>query len=119
MYPRKITSLRHVWAHPAFLDEPETSAPAAYKNPIDVKASEEWLRAFCREHDTPSYEELLKAVRGEVIREGYGPCELTDEYFSIQGTEAHCEIPDEFWDHLEAVTGLRNLPRPTYFTCSC
>jgi hypothetical protein len=116
MYPRQVRSLRHVWSHPAFPDEGATLPPRT----VSKEASEKWLREFCDMHpDCPTYSDILIAVRGGTINDGYGPCHNDGEYLLISGQDAHGGIPDEFWDHIEAVTGLQNLPRAKYFTCSC
>jgi hypothetical protein len=47
--------------------------------------------------------------------DGWSP----DEYLHFDGEDAHGEIPDEFWTHLEVVTGERPPYRPKYFSCSC
>lgn len=114
IYPRVITSLRHVWSHPLIRDE----IPAE-RVPYDAKESEDWLRNFCANSEVPSYDSLMIAVRGGTIHTGYGPCPNDGEYLTIMGEDANGSIPPEFWDHVEAVTGLKNLPRASYFSCSC
>lgn len=104
VYPRQITSLRHVWSHPAFKDE-EDVAPAS----PDKAASEKWLRDFARGADVPGYEEMIQAAI-------YGG----GDYVGF-GTAASGEIPEEFWGHVENVTGHK-FPageRATYFSCAC
>lgn len=108
VYPRTITSLRHVWEHPGFDNDAV---------PFDRKvASEQWLRDFCERSDCPSYESVIGAAidnRGG----SYGDF----EYLHFSGIDAHGDIPPEFWDHVEIVTG-QTVPsdeRGTYFSCSC
>jgi hypothetical protein len=120
MYPRQVRSLRHVWSHPAFPDEGQASPPPA----TDKEASERWLRTFCANGNGPPYDMLIRAALGKRAYDdddgdGYGPSINDGEYFTIMGTDARGEIPPEMWDHLEAVTGLKNLPRAKYFSCSC
>lgn len=104
VYPRQITSLRHVWAHPAFPD---------VESPLRKKAeSEAWLRDFAGNSNCPPYEELVALAVGDSV---------SGEYLHVDGTDAHGEIPPEFWDHVEAVSG-RQIPREgraKYFSCSC
>lgn len=112
VYPRQIHSLRHVWTHPAFADEP---ALAHLKPPVaDPKAiSEAWLREFIAGADCPDYETVIaKALHND---------SWSDEYLHFDGRDAHGEIPPQFWDHLEIVTG-KKIPqdqRATGFSCSC
>lgn len=108
IYPRVITSLRHVWTHPAFADEAsamgETVAPSK-------AASEAWLRDFIAHADCPIYEEVIaKAVNND---------SWDADYLHFNGQDAHGDIPDEFWHHVEVVTGRTDLPRAKYFSCGC
>lgn len=103
VYPRQITSLRHVWSHPDF---PENSGGKTAR-----EASEAWLRDFVSRSDCPSYEEVLGAALSN--RDG--------EYLFFRDQDAHGEIPPEFWEHVESVTG-QTIPsdrRASWFSCSC
>lgn len=101
VYPRTITSLRHVWEHPKF---PKSTT-------IDKKAaSEEWIRNFINTSDCPSFHALLGAATNN---------NWDDEYLHFDGTDAHGDIPSELWDHIENVTGEKITNRPKYFSCSC
>jgi hypothetical protein len=114
LYPNTITSLRHDWTHPAFVEVPKPPAPSR-------AASEKWLRDFCDTHDCPSYETIMKAIDGTLAdaddygRWGY----LNDEYFYFSGRDAHAEIPAEFWTHVETVLGRPVPVKAASFSCSC
>lgn len=117
IYPRQIHSLRHVWTHPAFPDVPEVLGEAeAPRSGPDVAAqqiidSELWLRVFCETHDCPPYEEVLAKA---VDNDSWDP-----ESLHFDGHDAHGDIPPEFWQHVEIVTGLRFEDPPKYFSCAC
>lgn len=104
IYPRMVTSLRHVWTHPALDGEKPI--------PQDEKEySEAWLRDFLIVSSGPSYETLLESVSHH---DG-------DDYLLIHGEDASGEIPPKFWDHIEIVTG-KKFPmsdRADHFACSC
>lgn len=117
VYPRKITSLRHVWTHPDFQEESVKIINAnatvvddnnRYRNQIDI--SEQWLRSFAVQNDIDFH---LMLAATENNNDG--------EYITVYGSDARCEIPDVFWDHLEIFTGRKfaNIDRATYFSCSC
>lgn len=112
LYPRTITGLSHQWTHPAFDD-----ADTVYATPSNKLASEQWLRDFCQKADCPGYEAVLgKAAQ---IADGHNDA-FDDEYMQFTGVDAHGEIPDEFWDHVEIVLGRPvQGERARYFTCSC
>ena len=123
VYPRRITSLRHVWTHPDF--EGEGSEP------VDRAASEAWLRDFIAASDCPDYDTVIAAAIGdpvEIVDSEYGDEAYRidnygdgDTYLYFAGRDAHSPIPPEFWDHVEIVTG-RTVPpdrRANYFSCSC
>lgn len=103
--PGSITSLVHHWTHPA-LDEHRPNLPGS------KAASEMWLRKFAATADCPGYEELIAAALNP-------PESWDDDYLHFDGSDAHGEIPDEFWHHLEIVSGRRITHRPRYFSCSC
>lgn len=121
IYPRKITSLRHVWSHPAFSDEPEAETVAATTVLTAPRCtreeSEAWLRDYCKNNDCPEYETTIKAAIGEY----QGRYNNDGEYLTFYGRNAHAEIPPEFWEHVEAATGEK-VPaerRASWFSCSC
>lgn len=103
VYPRQITSLRHVWSHPEFPETAETQ-----KLTTSMKAeSEAWLRNFAREQG-PSYEEFLANARDY------------SEYMCF-GTDIYGDIPEEFWHHCQIILG-KEIPkdkRAEYFRCAC
>lgn len=107
LYPRQITSLRHVWAHPAFVDEPVVNT-----KPISMSPSEKWLRDFAA--SIPAhYEDLMFHAKDWVENE---------EYWCEGGRFEGMSTPGEFWMHYESVTGtVVPAKRKEYgfFTCSC
>jgi hypothetical protein len=103
IYPRTIQSLRHVWTHPAFPEEPGIAAVS------DKTESERWLREFCSSHNVPCYETVLGLVASND----------DDDYLTVRDADASGEIPCEFWDHAEVVLGRKLTHRPAFFSCSC
>lgn len=91
-----------------------------------------WLMDFCDNSDCPGYEDVVSAAIGVNIREGdddygmsgYYEAGLRDWgslYLHFGGRDAHGEIPPEFWNHVETVTG-KEIPdeqRAASFSCSC
>jgi hypothetical protein len=128
LYPNTITSLRHEWVHPSFAP----AVPAAVK-PSEAE-SEAWLRRFCETADCPGYDVVMAAALGEHEKNGasaddpdpdglrgYYHSENDGEYLHFGGRDAHGDIPDEFWHHVEVVSG-KTIPRARrarYFSCSC
>lgn len=108
IYPRVITSLRHVWTHPAFPDEPVAQAAIADVGSLSKQQSEDWLHRYCDEIGV-DYDTLLTSVDRY-----YG-----DEYLTILGEDAYGAINPEMWVHLENVTGKKINGRASYFSCSC
>ena len=113
MYPRKVTSLRHVWSHPDFPDEVGVSA-APVAGPVGT--SEAWMRAWAIKHmsddyygdyDKPLSDEQAYANAIEAGHTNHaGPYESAREY-----------IDSVWWDHWEAITGCKG-DREMYFSCS-
>jgi len=128
IYPRKITSLRHVWSHPDIPDDEEIRMPVTVKvddKAIKAQESEDWLRTFCSTADCPEYEILIEALRTGAIEDksGYGEYHFRwdNEYLYFGGMDAHGEIPKEFWEHVGNVLGykIEESQRAEYFSCSC
>lgn len=113
VYPRQITSLRHVWEHSAF---PSTGpVKVVVTETPDKAASELWLRNWTAEADCPGFHETIGAMLAQ--RDGhYGD----GEYVHFSGQDAHGEIPAEAWHHLGIYAGEDlSGDRPSYFSCSC
>lgn len=117
LYPRTITGLRHVYVHPVL--DAMSEAPKT-----DREASERWIRDFIARSDCPGYGTLMAAAVGDHDKNygegGYLNSKIyDDEYLHFGGSDAHGEIPDEFWHHVEVVTGRKPPVRAKYFSCSC
>lgn len=117
VYPRQITSLRHVWTHPKF-DEPFT--PTVKTTKYD---SERWLRDWCENtNDAPTYEDLIGVMTGGKVSysDGYGQRWTNEgDYLLSHGFDASGAIPLEVWLHIENVTGKKLDSYPAHFSCSC
>ncbi len=112
VYPRQISSLRHVWEHPAFPPSGETGVTEA--EPVTKETAEAWLRNFCDTHDCPTFEmTIAKAIEGGAAWD--------DDYLHFDGYDAHGPIPDEFWRQLSIYTGRDFDPddNPSHFSCGC
>lgn len=114
LMPNSIVGMRHHWKHPRFDGEPK---PKPTK-----EESEAWLRNYIAHADCPEYEVVIAAAAGEYVEDvsGYGRAyDCDDEYLFFNGRDAHGDIPLEFWDHVENVTGKKCDVRPHSWSCSC
>lgn len=118
IYPRQITSLRHVWSHPAF---PEELQPGSVGFKHTKEESKLWLTAWLDSSDTPlNYEQFIDLLENHSVRlSDYAHANLDESYIHIFGRDACGEIPSEVWDHVENILGRRQVLRPTYFSCGC
>lgn len=115
VYPRTITSLRHVWEHPAFVPvATEATAPTVAEN--RKTASEKWMTDWAMEHMSDDYygdrdKRTKEEAYAAAIRAGHdhfvGPYESARDY-----------IDSEWWEHWEAITGEAG-DRDEYFSCGC
>lgn len=126
LYPRTITSLVHKWTHPAF---EETTTNEVYASPASKVDSDQWLRNFCENNDCLDYETLISQLQQYIgngeVRNWTNPnyddvsIRLDEDYFYVSGRGAHCDIPPEFWAHVENVLGCKVSNHPIYFSCAC
>ncbi len=103
LYPRMVTSLRHVWSHPAFSDVDDVKrAPTDSEAFLDGVADSAGL----------SREELLAGAKDYLEH---------SEYLIEGGRWEGFSIPDDFWTHYEVVTGTKvpKNDRGNFFSCSC
>lgn len=114
IYPRTITSLRHVWSHPELPEsKSEKDLADEIKEIIDteVNKSKEWINQYSNQFAL-SYDSLMDGAT-DFIETGnniYGGDNLEGE-----------SISSEFWDHYEIVTNKKipNKKRGTFFSCAC
>jgi hypothetical protein len=106
VFPRKITSLRHVWSHPDFTEEPEVGVTKTASISISVK----WMEEFAARHDMTSADMI-----------GAGMRYLDTGDYLVDGGKLEGEsVPEEYWDHFEKITGRKDKPEWTsFFSCSC
>jgi hypothetical protein len=117
VYPRQITSLRHVWTHPAFAAG-DAAAGLTVAEADSRAVSEKWMREWAVKHmryeryeDDPASEDEIEAAYEFAIEAGH--------HLSVGAQEdARDHINDEWWDHWEAITGQKGQ-RGEYFSCAC
>lgn len=115
VYPRQITSLRHVWEHPSFPASQETPVTPGATQQDWKAASEQWLRAWIESADCPDFHTTIGAMLDQ--RDGVS---WESDYVHFDGQDAHGAIPPEAWVHLGIYAGEDlSGKRPSYFTCSC
>lgn len=110
VYPRQITTLRHVWEHPSFKPSGETR-----HTPKDKAAAEAWLRDYLGEYiggDDWDYGETFESLVDKLS-------DADEDYVVVQGSDASGNIPAEVFDNIEIFLGRKLDRRPTYFSCSC
>jgi hypothetical protein len=120
VFPRQITSLRHVWSHPAFPEE-ATYHVESDEHYVAPSPAEKWLREYADKIDEP-FEALIEGADTWVRNGSYfygSPCgEPGDVYFgNLEGIGTD---PD-FWPHYEAYrqTTVPADKQRSFFTCSC
>jgi hypothetical protein len=124
LYPGTITTLRHHWEHPAFVEPAE---PAVDK----VAESHKWLDEFAstfarsyydateepRERSIITGDELLNAMKDVVHGRGWG--RITLNYDTPE--RAYTWAP-EMWRHYEIITGEKvpaETKKESVFSCAC
>ncbi len=141
VHPRMISSLRHVWSHPAFPDEAAvTFLKQAQATPEDNQVAElmaqtpeelayawivEYAESLSSENgDDDEYGGTVTAE--ELIQYGWDFYESNrkgswGDYLNKGGLLEGVSVADEFWDKLAILKGvaIEQEHRGSFFTCSC
>lgn len=104
VYPRRITSLRHVWEHPDF-DKPVVVDAADQQKLIAIHA----ITEFAKELGS-WFDEVMERADEYVEN---------DEYWIEGGRFEGQGLPDKFWDHYQTLRGKRPTHDWGFFSCSC
>lgn len=109
VYPRQITSLRHVWSHPDFPEETSLETSTVFK-----EASKKWIAEFA-ELIGITYNKLIEGAREYAHGGDYLHMGDNEEYSN------HYDKMEEFWRHYEIVTGdiILEGRNGGFFSCSC
>lgn len=135
VYPRAITSLRHVWEHPDFPITNETrpkeltkeqqetvdmirNTPAhrarqeieAFAESISSEEDSDWFRGI-----TVSADELID----KMLEVGTSKSEWLSDYWSNGSQFEGVYIPDNIWDAVETIKNVKLDNRESFFSCSC
>jgi hypothetical protein len=119
VYPRRITSLRHVWEHPDF------DTPAERMVHDEKAVSRAWIEAYAEELSGEDYDDEIRIVTSEELIEYATTWATTTsrwggDYLVKGGLLEGVGTKPEFWDHFTVVTGLAApTERPNFFSCSC
>lgn len=110
LFPGSVTSLRHVWTHPAF-DDPKPPRPAVE---WDESSDSAWWLTNLASRIGVGRNELIERAR-EFVRHGDYWCEGS-RFDGVRNV-----IDDKFWTHYEAVTGekVAKEHRAGFLDCSC
>jgi len=113
VYPRQITSLRHVWMHPKFPENADVQ-PAAL---TEKEQSAAWIKNFAESVGLGSAV-IMGGAQDWLASKRAGQW---GEYLSFGGLLEGVSVPDEFWKHYEIVTGetVPDAFRGSFFSCSC
>lgn len=106
IYPRTITSLRHVWEHPDFIEQTQT------KELSETQKSWNWINDFADKLQQHPHK-LMQAANNW----------LDSGEYTYDNSETYKDYWNEFetfWEHYEIVTG-KKVPdkESSFFTCSC
>lgn len=104
LLPETVTSIAHVWRHPAFDIKKEAVVP------LERAISYDWIEDYAQREHGLSYDEVMAAASKW----------LSEQRYLVNGGRFQSQsVCDEFWDHWEIVTGRSSGDRGNFFSCSC
>lgn len=125
VYPRQITSLRHVWEHPDFPASPDLPQ-ADQAEPLDEKAeSMRWIEEYAASLSGKYDDRFYTVTADELIDYGRSwvnpSSQWGGDYMVKGGLLEGSRTAVEFWKHFEIVTGTKpaNDEKPNFFSCTC
>lgn len=125
VYPREITSLRHVWSHPSFDDEEaepveevDEAGLIEFMKALDgTHVSEQWIENYADSVGLDN-DELMGAALEWVDSQKQGGW---GEYLNKGELLDGVQLSKDFWRHYIKVTGneVEQEHQENFFTCSC
>lgn len=109
IYPRTVTSLRHVWGHPGVPPEGYGRVSVDYKEVEKKAISKKWIEDYAAQIGL-AYSVLMEGAEDSIT---HGDC--------INLGDRQENTDPDFWTHYETVTGTTIDPdkKENFFTCSC
>ena len=126
IYPRQITSLRHVWVHPDLKENNNASSVKFYelKDTLlvgkDCNNSLVWLEDYAKSLGDYTATDLIQAASRFIdVGEYYLGKGKDDDFYYLDFN--HVQTNNEFWKHFEIVTNqkISDDKKTNFFTCSC
>jgi len=111
IYPRTVTSLRHVWGHPKIPHDGVGRVTLDQVQDDEAKMSEEWIKNYADRIGVGYH--ILMTGADDKIR--------YDDYLVQGGTLEGVSTDPEFWKHYEIVRGVTvdEDKKENFFSCSC
>lgn len=121
VYPRQITSLRHVWEHPDF-----AASPYLPRDLSEIEQSKQWIEDYAARlsgedyeygYVTITYDELMEYAESWINPTS----QWGGDYLVKGGLLEGCSTDSDFWKHFEIITGKKPAgdDKPNFFSCSC
>lgn len=120
VYPRKITSLRHVWSHPDFEESDSITVPTPQTDSAKY-AAYEWIQNYAESFgsgDDVDADDLINFGRSYYYDRIRG---VWPDYLVVGGLFEGEYVSDEFWQQLAIYLDEKLEPQFTgnFFSCSC
>ncbi len=111
VYPRKVTSLRHVWSHPDIPDEFSLQSSEVKVVSKEKEIALYNLKTYAEEVDVDL--DVLLSAAEEYLESG--------SYLNLGGKLEGLYVDDRFWDNYGVYTDkhVKSQDRGNFFTCSC